>query len=328
MPKKHTQQQFIDISNKIHNNKYDYSKSVYVNSTSKITIICKDHGEFLQQANSHLRGVGCPSCAKCKRLTTEEFIRRSNIAHDNKFDYTKSIYKDTDSKVIITCPTHGDFEQNTKHHMNGVGCAKCYGNHRITSKEFIEKAKKVHGNTYDYSKVDYVNNRIKIFITCQYHGDFKQIPKDHLRGKGCKQCSDTLNCRNYLKRSNTKKRNSPETIFKTYLLKCTLPTGETFLKFGNTWNTVLYRYGTSNIISKRSPFNWEILDIIKTKDNKKVVYIENYLKQILIENEEYIYSFRDLSDYQFEGYTECFKYEYKDMLLNLFEGFKKEVNLC
>ena len=324
MPKKYTQQQFIDISNKIHNNKYDYSKSVYVNSVSKIIIICKEHGEFLQQANSHSRGIGCPSCARCKRLTTEEFIRRSNIAHDNKFDYSKSIYKNTDSKVIIICPIHGEFQQNTKHHMYGVGCSKCSGNNKITTKEFIKKAKKVHGDTYDYSKVNYVNNRKKITIICKVHNEFTQTPKNHLH-YGCKKCADLLNYHNYLIRSNIKKRNSPETIFKTYLLKCTLPTGETFLKFGNTWNSVIKRYGKSNIMSERCPFNWKLLDIIKTKDNIKSVYIENYLKQILIENPEYMYSFKDLNNYQFGGYTECFKYEYKDMLLNMFEEFKKEV---
>ena len=107
-----------------------------------------------------------------KRLTRDEFIVKSNIANNFKYDYEKTIYTNNSTKVIITCPIHGDFLQTPSHHLNGTGCQKCSGKTKLTTEEFIEKANKIHNNKYDYSQVKYVNSRTKVCITCPQHNQF------------------------------------------------------------------------------------------------------------------------------------------------------------
>lgn len=112
-----------------------------------------------------------------RRLTTEEFITKAREVHGDKYDYSKSVYTTKKEKVIITCPIHGDFEQSPDGHLRGQGCPKCKfeklaNDSRGTTEEFIEKAKQVHGDKYDYSKVNYVNARTKVCIVCSEHGEF------------------------------------------------------------------------------------------------------------------------------------------------------------
>src|SRR5271166_634539 len=123
-----------------------------------------------------------------RKLTTAEFIRRAKEVHGNKYDYSKSVYVNTNTKLIIICRQHGKYLQSPHHHVNRkCGCKKCsYANIsrnlRVTVENFIEKAKLVHANKYDYSKSVYINNATKLIITCQLHGDFEQIPYTHLYG--------------------------------------------------------------------------------------------------------------------------------------------------
>jgi len=167
--------------------KYDYSKVEYTNSQTKVIIICREHGEFLQTPKSHLRGQGCSSCSDCKKYTTETWIKKAIEIHGDKYDYSKVDYKNSNIKVTIICKTHGEFK--TKTHTKGVksGCPKCVGRN-ITSKMFIENAIKIHGDKYDYSLVQYTKSRTNIIIICKIHGKFEQSPTSHLQGNGCKQC--------------------------------------------------------------------------------------------------------------------------------------------
>ena len=117
---------FIEKAIIIHNNIYDYSKVNYVNASTKVTIICKDHGEFEQRPNTHLKKTGCPKCGKINcankmRMTNDDFINKANKVHDNKFKYDKAVYINTNTKVIITCDIHGDFIQTPGHHLCGKG---------------------------------------------------------------------------------------------------------------------------------------------------------------------------------------------------------------
>ena len=118
---------FIEKALGVHGLIYDYSKSVYKKATSKVTIICKDHGEFEQTPNNHLsQKSGCPKCKKVKKLTAIEFIEKSDEIHDRKYDYSKVEYKNKRSSVIIICHKHGEFEQTPDHHIyNKRGCPKC-----------------------------------------------------------------------------------------------------------------------------------------------------------------------------------------------------------
>lgn len=131
-----------------------------------------------------------------KRITTEEFIKKAKEVHGNKYDYSKVKYTNSQTKLCIICPIHGEFWQLPYSHMKGFGCKKCCCekmSHKLSlnTQEFIEKAKEIHGNKYDYSKVEYVNTRQKVIIICFKHGDFKQEPRAHLQGQGCPKCNQS-----------------------------------------------------------------------------------------------------------------------------------------
>lgn len=125
--KKFTQEEFIEKSSKIHNNKYDYSKSHYIDSRHKVCIVCPEHGEFWQYATNHLQGHGCPVCSKGgpNINSLEWFISRATSVHNGKYTYDKVVYQGTSKKIIITCPVHGDFVQEANSHLQGHGCPLC-----------------------------------------------------------------------------------------------------------------------------------------------------------------------------------------------------------
>ena len=186
---------FITKSIQIHGNLYDYSKVNYINSQTKIIITCPIHGDFLQLPNNHLHGRSCLKCKYDKlRLKQEDFIIRANKIHENKYDYSNIIYKNNIIKVNIVCKTHGIFSQIPNSHLHGHGCPKCKSDDLIkrqtkTIAEFIFAAKKVHGDKYNYSLVDYKHCTNKIRIICKKHGEFLQEPNLHINHEeGCPKC--------------------------------------------------------------------------------------------------------------------------------------------
>lgn len=190
-----TTKEFIENSKKVHGDKYDYSLSNYIDAHKKIKIICKEHGIFEQPSNSHISAKsGCPYCSKTFQLTTEVFIEKSIIKHNNKYDYSKTEYINAKTKINIICKEHGNFTQTPNSHLNGTGCPKCgiktlAKKQTISNQDFIDKSNKIHNNKYDYSLVDYKNCKIKIKIICKDHGMFEQLPDHHSRGVGCPTCS-------------------------------------------------------------------------------------------------------------------------------------------
>ena len=183
-------QLFISKANKIHENRYDYSKVNYINAKTKIKIICREHGEFHQTPSNHLSNYNCQKCAKNYQLDTNSFIEKAKIIHNDKYDYSKVNYLNTETQIIIICKEHGEFSQIPDFHINRkCGCPKCSNNVKLDILEFIEKANKIHGNTYDYSKVEYVNNRNRVIIICKKHGEFSQLPYVHINHNcGCPSC--------------------------------------------------------------------------------------------------------------------------------------------
>ena len=127
-----------------------------------------------------------------KRKTTSEFIEKARFVHNDKYDYSRTVYKNNREKVIIICPEHGEFSQSPEKHLSGHGCPICGGTKKNTKDSFIEKARKVHGNKYNYSKVEYVTNKKKVCIICPEHGEFWQDPHNHLKGRGCPICGNKI----------------------------------------------------------------------------------------------------------------------------------------
>ena len=128
-----------------------------------------------------------------KKKTREEFIKDARDAHGDKYDYSKVEYVNSSTKVCIKCPKHGEFWQIPYHHTKGCGCPNCGVENRsekrtLTKEEFIKKARKKHGDEYDYSKVNYVGAHTQIRIICPEHGEFWQTPNGHLSGQGCPKC--------------------------------------------------------------------------------------------------------------------------------------------
>lgn len=124
-----------------------------------------------------------------KRLTTESFISRSKQVHGNKYDYSKTQYIGFDKELTIICPIHGEFIQRAGVHLNGSGCPQCASQKsKIGYDLFVERAKKKHGDKYDYSKVVYNRGDEKVCIVCPEHGKFFQRPELHIKGQGCPKC--------------------------------------------------------------------------------------------------------------------------------------------
>jgi hypothetical protein len=122
-------------------------------------------------------------------LTTIEFIKKAEKVHGYTYDYSLVNYVNSKEKVKIICRKHGEFTQRPNDHLQKKGCIECAGTKRKNNKDFISKARLIHGDKYDYSVVSYKNNSTKVKIICLKHGEFKQIPESHLNGFGCSKCS-------------------------------------------------------------------------------------------------------------------------------------------
>ncbi len=230
--KRKTTKEFIEQSIIVHGKKYDYSLVEYLSRHKKVKIICTIHGEFLQYAGHHLMGKGCKKCAneyigKLKTKTTEDFIKRSNEVHGTLYDYSKSKYVSSESKIEIICLEHGSFWQQVSLHLAGAGCPKCViDKSKLGRDVFIKRSNKLHNNKYDYSKVIYVNNITKVKITCPIHGEFLQPPSKHLV-TGCPKCSFEI--------GHAKRRKTTEQFIE-----------EARLKYGTKYNYDFVSYKTTN----------------------------------------------------------------------------------
>lgn len=187
---KKTKEEFIEEANKIHNNKYDYLLTNYINNKTLIEISCPIHGIFNQTPKNHLKGHGCLKCSGKEKITREKFTERANNIHNNKYEYDLTNYKHIRCIVDIICPQHGPFKQRGDAHLSGQGCSVCKGGVLLTKDNFIKRAKKIHGKEYNYSEVIYTNARTKVKIICSIHGVFEQTPDNHIDGHGCSKCTN------------------------------------------------------------------------------------------------------------------------------------------
>lgn len=195
---------FLSEARKVHGDKYTYR---FDQGKNRVTVICPEHGEFVQNRYSHLSGCGCKECYRERRknknkdqkLLTERWIKKARSVHGDKYDYSKSVYKSAKEKILIICPEHGEFLQTASEHTGGKGCPKC-GIERnrqrfIFDKEkMIEAARKVHGDKYEYVG-EYHGMRKNMVMKCPIHGEFSMLPTNHIHGKkGCPECGK-IKCR-------------------------------------------------------------------------------------------------------------------------------------
>ena len=154
MSKRLSTAEFIEKAQTIHENKFNYSEVIYKNNRTKVKIKCPKHGVFTQIPYDHLLGFGCQRCDGTFRLTTEEFIARSIIKHGNKYNYSKTIYRNKRSKVAIICPKHGKFKQVAReHYYGGCGCPECGHESKGEEKvaEILNKKKIKHERQYKFN---------------------------------------------------------------------------------------------------------------------------------------------------------------------------------
>ena len=229
-----------------------------------------------------------------KKLTRDEFIRKAQEVHSDKFSYEKSMYKSSRHSITTTCPIHGDFEQTPTSHLSKRGCPQCGASLRNTIKRhtfetFKTKADNVHRGKYEYSGSGFVRSTSKISIKCAVHGEFSQTPEAHLSGRGCPSCSLT-----------GFQPNQPGYI---YVLQC-----DEIIKVGITNLTPDQR---ARKISLSYGKEFEILLGIKFKSGLVADKIETALLKYLREN------YKGVSG-KFEGHSECFlnvNYEYLQKII-------------
>ena len=200
-----TNEDYIEYVNKLHNGKYDYRDTYFTRVKNKIKMICHEkdengveHGEFEQTAYQHIIGHGCPKCAyklssSKQKFTFDDFERFANERYCNKYIYNRNDFVDMNTKMKMICKEHGEFWQTPRQHLKACGCVGCVSERKRqmfaqTKEEFIKKANITHHDKYIYDEVEYINNSIKVKIGCPKHGIFLCTPANHLKGRGCPIC--------------------------------------------------------------------------------------------------------------------------------------------
>jgi hypothetical protein len=297
-----TTAQFIEKAHAVHGvGTYDYSQAVYAGGNkTKLAIVCPQHGEFEQAPSKHLSGQGCPTCGRItggrQLLTTAQFIEKAHAVHGvGTYDYSRTVCVSGAAKLTIVCPRHGEFEQLAFSHYNGQGCNFCAGlvrgkKLRLTTAQFIEKARAVHGvGIYDYSQAEYATSATKLTIICPQHGPFEQAAGSHLAGHGCATCADESSRQSWIDQANGR----PATLYFLRIFNDI----EEFYKVGVTLNSVKERFkgGTTRLAT----YHYEIL-AQHTSTNAAAIYD---WEQSILETFKHI-SYLPTS--YFPGHSECF----------------------
>jgi len=190
--KKLTKEDFIKRASELHNGKYSYENVDYKNVSTKVLLVCPEHGKFYVTPDNHLYNKsGCNKCAINARANSRRnnFEERARRVHGDYYNYSKVNYQRLDKQVTIICPTHGEFNQIPSVHFRGNGCRLC-SRKSWNTEIFIEKAKEKWGNRYNYDSTIYYGYDKKLSIVCPEHGEFTVDASGHLKQKngGCKKC--------------------------------------------------------------------------------------------------------------------------------------------
>ena len=242
---------------------------------------------------------------------SEYWIKKAKLVHGNIYDYSKTVFKHVNEKLIVTCKVHGDFNVTAYSHLRGFHCKECYNvserrfRSAKTTEEFIYDSKKIHKDKYDYSLTKYINNKINVKIICPKHGVIEIRPDTHLsKGYGCRFCHyDRLSKKyseghtSFTKSSWFEMANKSDNFdsWKVYKLICwDDATGENFYKIGRTFTKMSKRFNCKT----NMPYSYKVLKIIEKRKKKSY------------ENMEYIFNlenrFKNL--YKINSYTPIKKF--------------------
>lgn len=308
MPKKLTQEEYLNKCKAAHGDKYDLSTIVYVNDGTKINVRCYEHGNFTKLPGHFSKGSGCAKCAYASNaakatMQHDTFVSRSQEVHKDMYDYTKAEYKHGRSKVCVHCKAcNVDFFITPEAHLLGQGCRTCgYARNSVAKRynfdKFVLEANAVHNDKFDYSLVRWKGVKTKIKLKCPAHNlDFEVIPADHVRGSDCPECSVNGGYRScnsgYL-----------------YVL-----TDGALTKVGITNKPVWIR---AEYLSKTAQRKFIILKEFWFEDGKAPLNIETKLLK------EMRHIYRNPA-YKFNGYSECFIDCDQAALLNRIEELIQE----
>lgn len=296
---KKTKDEYISSFINKHGSKYDYSHVVNIESSKdKITILCHEHGKFIQSVNGHSNGNGCYECGVLTRiknrmektkLKKDKFIDDANKFHDFKYDYSKVDYINMKTLITIICPEHGEFKCSPMNHLKHA-CKKCK-TVKLDKQDIFYRFKIKHKNKYDYSLSKNISNtKDKISIICPIHGVFKQSPELHFK-HGCKRCSSKGGYSEEFFKLNSEMKNKPALL---YIIKC-YDNKESFYKIGITTTSISKRYGGKSKI----PYDYEL--IYEYKSNLYDCFKIEQSTIINFKNKKYI------PKKQFGGMYECIK---------------------
>lgn len=186
-----TTEEFVVEAQSKHGELYNYSLANYINTKTKVDIICTNCGEIFKQApKEHLIGQGCPACSGHGPQTKESFVKKSSEIHNNKYTYDKVVFVNVRTPVEIICPAGHSYIQKPSDHMSGHGCNICSKNYK-NIEIFVSEAKSIHGEKYDYLESEYHNARTPVKIYCRACEKFYfQRPIEHITGaSGCSVCA-------------------------------------------------------------------------------------------------------------------------------------------
>jgi hypothetical protein len=285
-----------DFYNKFPNSKLKLLKK------DKSKIIVKDEFGYCKVEFKYLIENGNTSIMSAV-FPTAYFINRLKYLLDEPLDYSKVNYKNYYEKINLTCKKHGSFLSRICNINEGIGCFKCK-NEKVKTKKFIERAKKVHGDTFSYKNCIFKNSLKEVTITCKVHGDFYQIPGNHLKGNGCSKCfkilstekqKNNFNLRSYSGWEKMGKNSKHFDSFKVYIIRF-FNENEEFYKIGKTFNTVKNRFFKEIKLG----YNYQILKIIEGDAN----HVSKLEKLLHKEHKEYFYK----PFIPFKGMQECFKF--------------------
>lgn len=297
MPKKLTTEKFIYEAKLKHGNKYDYSLVNYINSTTKVAIICPTHGVFKQLPARHLYNDNCPKCGNIKtgeslKLSPNAFIEQMKIIHPDIVimeDYKLS------SLEILIKDKYG-IEYLAKPYSLLSGRAPTIQIAVNKNLAFKIKSNAIHKNKYNYDKVNYLLSRSPVTITCLIHGDFNQTPSSHISGYGCPLCSKL----DYARSSWINFCNNKDVNPKVYIIHC-FNKIEKFVKIGITSKQIKHRFS-----GKKMPYSYKIIKEIKGSPD--------FIFDKEIELHKLYKEYRYYPLIKFDGFSECFNISILNMI--------------